>query len=600
MGASPGEGRVGGPGRPLPVIPGVELLSVLGAGHTSVVYLGRQQGLDREVAVKVLGMPIASDLARRLFDNERRILGRLAPHPNILTVFGSGATGEGSPYLVAEYLPGGDLEELLAERGPMGWAEVAEVGVQLAGALATAHAHGIVHGDLRLRNVLRSRAGQPVLGDFGISTLATGAGPPVVEVTSRLAAPEVRAGADPTELTDVYGLAGCLLALLGPAPGADAAVPPELRDLLAAASDPDPQRRPQSARAFGEALRSVQAAHGRVPTDLLVLDDLVDHGSDRPTGAPAPARRAGAVAARRRAVRAAGLAVLVVACAASVAALMLWDPRQDAIVSDAVPGTSTEPAGPDGAEPAPQQGLAFSDQDAGEPRAPAAPASSEELPQSEIQGVQPGIDYDVRGVDTSAELAFALSEERTIFLPLEGRPVQESPYYAIPFERFPAAFHFQAFNPEHDGQTCTGMMSRELVATGMWERRATWPDGVLQVSVGQFADAEMAHEMATALSLTAGAKPSQCRGMAGFGVEDEEDFGVLHRDTLRLLPPGDTYNHWSGSDVTLADQVWPESTRMVLQRGPFVVDVGLLTREPLGMGDDQAVAEIAEQVINRL
>jgi len=139
-----------------------------------------------------------------------------------------------------------------------------------------------------------------------------------------------------------------------------------------------------------------------------------------------------------------------------------------------------------------------------------------------------------------------------------------------------------------------------VVATGMWERRATWPEGVLQVSVGQFADAEMAHEMATVLSLTAGAEPYQCEGMAGFGVEDYSDYGVLHRDALRLLPPGDKYNHWSASDVTLADQVWPESTRMILQRGPFVVDVGLLTRVPLGMGDDRAVAEIAEQVINRL
>lgn len=151
-------------------------------------------------------------------------MGRLSNHPNIVSVYAGGLTDGGLPYLVMPYVPGGSLHERLRREGRLPAAEVIELGSKLAGALAAAHAVGVLHRDVKPDNVLLSPYGEPQLTDFGIArlldttTTATG----TVHATIRYAAPEVLSGQPATEASDVYGLGATLYACLaGAAPFAD-------------------------------------------------------------------------------------------------------------------------------------------------------------------------------------------------------------------------------------------------------------------------------------------------------------------------------------------------------------------------------------------
>jgi eukaryotic-like serine/threonine-protein kinase len=139
-----------------------EILSLLGQGGMGQVYGARDTRLDREVAVKVLFEPLASDPAsRERFEREARSAAALN-HPHICTIFDVGPN-----YLVMERLEGETLAQVLT-RGPLPLAQAIDYGVQIADALQAAHAHGIVHRDLKPSNVMITATGAKVL-DFGLA-----------------------------------------------------------------------------------------------------------------------------------------------------------------------------------------------------------------------------------------------------------------------------------------------------------------------------------------------------------------------------------------------------------------------------------------------
>ena len=199
-----------------PEIPGVDLVGVIGSGGSGVVYLGRQAAFGRDVAVKVASNTAAADDATRRWEREVAAIGRLSNHPNIVPVFDAGITADGSPYLVMPHVPGGTLGDRLRDEGPLDPAEVASFGAKLAGTLATVHAAGVLHRDVKPDNVLWSPHGEPQLTDFGIArlrdlTTTFGGG---LEATIAYAAPEVLKGEPASEATDVYGLGATLYACL--------------------------------------------------------------------------------------------------------------------------------------------------------------------------------------------------------------------------------------------------------------------------------------------------------------------------------------------------------------------------------------------------
>jgi hypothetical protein len=150
-----------------PAIGAYRLIRALGAGGMGVVYLAEDTRLGRLVALKALAPESAHDEARReRLRREARAAAALS-HPGIATVFAFEEI-DGALYLVSEYVPGETLREELA-RGPLTTDRAHDTALALAQALAAAHAHGIVHRDVKPENIIRTPDGQVKILDFGLA-----------------------------------------------------------------------------------------------------------------------------------------------------------------------------------------------------------------------------------------------------------------------------------------------------------------------------------------------------------------------------------------------------------------------------------------------
>ena len=151
----------------MPLPPGArlgpyEIVSSLGAGGMGDVYRARDTRLHRDVALKVLPELFAADPdRRRRFEQEARAVAALN-HPHICQIY-----DVGPDYLVLELVDGADLH------GPQPEKRAARIALQIADALQTAHARGILHRDLKPSNVVVTAEGVAKLLDFGIAKLDT-------------------------------------------------------------------------------------------------------------------------------------------------------------------------------------------------------------------------------------------------------------------------------------------------------------------------------------------------------------------------------------------------------------------------------------------
>ena len=299
----------------------------IGRGGFGVVYRARDTSFDRDVAVKVLRDVPGTDLRAR-FLSECRAVGSLGGSPGIPTVYSTGVTAEGAPFMAMELLPGGSL----AERQPLPPDVVVAVGRRLAEALQAAHDGGVIHRDVKPANVLFDHDDQPVLVDFGISSLVGepgDSGSENVAVSVAFAPPEMLAGGRPEVPGDIYALGATLFcALTGRAPFVSTygyesistiaariataqvedlrplGVPDGLARTIEIAMAKDPAARFATMSAFGAALAAV--AQGRsVPVAPAGGAASVGAGSTRVAGSRRP-RRAVLVAATVSAVLLAG------------------------------------------------------------------------------------------------------------------------------------------------------------------------------------------------------------------------------------------------------------------------------------------------------
>jgi len=261
------------------------LLEKLGQGGMGVVWKAHDPRLDRDVAVKVLQPGAVGDSrARERLRREARVLARLS-HPGVATVFDFGAEG-GVDYLVMEFVPGGTLQQRLAD-GPLPIPDVLRLGTEIADALEDAHALGFLHRDLKPANIVLTASGRPKMVDFGLARLlqapATTAGltgENSIVGSLPYMAPEQVLGAGDDARTDVYAL-GVLLyematgvrpfgksrveALLfeilntAPLPARERRpdLPPALDALIAACMSKDAGARPATAGAVAAALKRI-------------------------------------------------------------------------------------------------------------------------------------------------------------------------------------------------------------------------------------------------------------------------------------------------------------------------------------------------------
>ena len=215
-------------------LPGFTDLREVGRGGMGVVYRAQDRELDRPVALKIVSEGrTAGAAARERFRRESLALARLK-HPNVVRIYGVGEY-EGLPYLVMEWVEGGDLAERL-RRGVFQPREVAALGLPLAQALEAAHDQGIIHRDLKPSNILLADAPsgssqaawpcrgmrlEPKIGDFGLAKLveydakATQSGAAIG--TPDYMAPEQTGlieNAQHGPATDIYGLGAILYEML--------------------------------------------------------------------------------------------------------------------------------------------------------------------------------------------------------------------------------------------------------------------------------------------------------------------------------------------------------------------------------------------------
>ena len=145
------------------------VIEKVGAGGMGVVYRARDETLDRQVALKVLPPGgLADETARKRLRKEAIALAKLS-HPNIETIYEFGSQ-DGIDFLVTEYVAGTTLAERIAN-GPLMEPELLDIAIQIGSALDEAAGNGLVHLDLKPRNIMLTPKGQVKLLDFGLARL---------------------------------------------------------------------------------------------------------------------------------------------------------------------------------------------------------------------------------------------------------------------------------------------------------------------------------------------------------------------------------------------------------------------------------------------
>ena len=192
---------------------GYRIEQVAGRGGMGVVYRATDPALERSVALKVIAPWLADDDEfRRRFTSESKTAASL-DHPNVIPIYHAGEH-EGELFLVMRYVDGRDLRGLISEGGRLPPAHAASIVGQIASALDSAHAAGLVHRDVKPANVLLSTSEHVYLTDFGLSKRsladddATHSGR--LLGTLNYVAPEQIRGAELGPPTDIYAL-GCVL-----------------------------------------------------------------------------------------------------------------------------------------------------------------------------------------------------------------------------------------------------------------------------------------------------------------------------------------------------------------------------------------------------
>src|SRR5215471_372282 len=275
-----------------------EILGLIAAGGMGEVYTARDPRLDRIVAIKVLPSDAAFDGERRArFEREAKAIAGLS-HPYICTLYDVGETA-GSMFLVMEHLSGETLGTRL-RRGPLPLDQTLTTAIEIASALDAAHAHGVIHRDLKPGNVMLTSTGVKLL-DFGVAKLrseaesgamdSTNAPRTVVTATGQMIgtagymSPEQVKGEPLDSRTDLFSLgvliyematgerpfkgdsmerrlASILFETPQPVTSIDERLPQELDRILRHALAKDPDRRYQTARDFRNDLEELKGQTG--------------------------------------------------------------------------------------------------------------------------------------------------------------------------------------------------------------------------------------------------------------------------------------------------------------------------------------------------
>jgi serine/threonine-protein kinase len=299
------------------------ILAHLATGGMASVYRAEHVNNGALAAVKVLHRVLteSEEIAARF--RREALAARSIRHPNVVSVWDIGKLADGCIYMVQEYIPGEDLCVVLHRDKPLAQARAVRIALQVAHALVSAHAAGVVHRDLKPDNImLVERAGDPdfvKVVDFGIAKMPVRSGPALTALgsvfgTPEYMAPEQARGTAVDHRTDLYTLGTVLYEMLvGRPPFADEqfsevligqiskpppplapAIDSEIASLVMQLLEKDPADRVQTASDLVERLRAILAR--LTPDDPLLATmassrDPSVRPSERPQGgasAPPP------------------------------------------------------------------------------------------------------------------------------------------------------------------------------------------------------------------------------------------------------------------------------------------------------------------------
>ena len=270
------------------------IIEQIGSGGMAYVYKAVNMSNRRTVAIKILKDEFKNDAEfLRRFSREANAILTLS-HENIVRAYGAG-TYDGLPYLVMEYVEGRTLKDLIAKTGALPARTAIGITCQILDALSAAHAHGIIHRDVKPQNVIVTDKGRVKLADFGIAreakaTTVTFSGSKVLGSVHYIS-PEQAKGTITTEQSDLYSVGVCLYEMLtGTVPfEADSTVsvalmhlqekpvapielvpdlPHSLNDIVLKALEKEPENRYQTARDMrGDLVRSLSDPNGTFVND---------------------------------------------------------------------------------------------------------------------------------------------------------------------------------------------------------------------------------------------------------------------------------------------------------------------------------------------
>ena len=250
------------------------IIRAIGEGGMGVVFLAERddETFEKQVAIKVARPGALSESAMRRFRQERQIIATLE-HPYIARLLDGGTSPDGLPYFVLEYVEGVPIDTW-AETNQLSVRDRIELFLLVCSAVEYAHAHGVVHRDLKPHNILVTREGTPRLLDFGIATeLGAGADTgftTAAMMTPEYASPEQIRGEAPSPSIDVYALGVLLHRLLsGGTPYRVRTGAPH--ELARAICEQEPERPSASLATKGDRMR---AALVRGDLDSIVLTTI--------------------------------------------------------------------------------------------------------------------------------------------------------------------------------------------------------------------------------------------------------------------------------------------------------------------------------------
>lgn len=174
-------------------------------GGMSMVFVGHDNTLDREVALKILSETYSADEKRiSSFEEEARITAAIS-HPHVVRVFKTGKAF-GRFYIAMEMVTGGHLEHQIKERGAIPEAEALQLAIEVAEGLRSAHSAGLIHRDIKPGNILLDSAGSAKIVDFGLALMTKGgvATPDELWATPYYVPPETIEGREEDYRADVY------------------------------------------------------------------------------------------------------------------------------------------------------------------------------------------------------------------------------------------------------------------------------------------------------------------------------------------------------------------------------------------------------------